>query len=168
MANGKKNQNVRQVRHADDPPAQTKEEHITEITDWDIKLDYKYYKAKLNSLREKVEGTEGEAWEERALENIAPTWWDDYNAGSFDPDLSLPEWRRAFKQNQERLKREMEFGRPVQWRGKPLEINKGGVIPRKPRKPREFAHGGAYRGKAHAYAAGGRVTDTSKPKGRKK
>ena len=44
------------------------------------------------------------------------------------------------------------------------EYKKGGVK----RKPREFAHGGAYRGKAHAYAAGGRVTDTSKPKGRKK
>ena len=45
---------------------------------------------------------------------------------------------------------------------------KGGRIKSTVRKPREFAHGGAYRGKAHAYAAGGRVTDTSKPKGRKK
>ena len=41
---------------------------------------------------------------------------------------------------------------------------KGGTI----RKPREFARGGVYRGKPHAYAAGGRVIDTSKPTRRKK
>jgi len=38
--------------------------------------------------------------------------------------------------------------------------NKGGSVTAK-RKPREFAKGGTYRGKPHAYAAGGRVTDTS-------
>jgi len=45
-----------------------------------------------------------------------------------------------------------------------LSLRKGGQVKPKPkpntRKPREFAAGGAYKGKKHMYAAGGRVMDT--------
>ena len=42
------------------------------------------------------------------------------------------------------------------------EHKKGGLKRKPPtRAPREFARGGAYRGKPHSYAAGGRVTDAS-------
>tara|TARA_R100000963_G_C4613579_1_gene83207 strand:- start:252 stop:752 length:501 start_codon:yes stop_codon:yes gene_type:complete len=47
-----------------------------------------------------------------------------------------------------------------------LALRKGGQVKPKPntRKPREFAAGGAYKGKKHMYAAGGRVMDTRRKK----
>jgi hypothetical protein len=48
--------------------------------------------------------------------------------------------------------------------GPQTRVKKGGVVRKKGqiKNPREFVRGGMYRGKPHAYAAGGRVTDTSK------
>lgn len=49
------------------------------------------------------------------------------------------------------------------------EHKKGGLKRKPPtRASREFAKGGAYRGKPHSYAAGGRVTDTSPPAKKRK
>ena len=174
MPNGTNNKNVRQVRHrqggGDSLPSQTKEEHIKEIENWDLRRSYDDYRRKLERLRDKVEGTEGEAWEEWALENIAPWWWDDYNSGPFDPDLSFHEWRRALKGIEKRREFEREFGPPWQHAitGKPIEINKGGVIPRKPRKPRKVSKvrkGGAIKRKPSTVSKvrkGGAIKRTSR------
>ena len=48
--------------------------------------------------------------------------------------------------------------------GSQTRVKKGGVVRKKGqiKNPREFVRGGMYRGKPHAYAAGGRVMDNSK------
>jgi hypothetical protein len=79
-------------------------------------------------------------------------------------DLSLIGGVRHYEDEEDRgrlnpdLRPDVSPGHPAaQKRG---NHNKGGSVTAK-RKPREFAKGGTYRGKPHAYAAGGRVTDTS-------
>ena len=139
MPNGTNNKNVRQVRHrqggGDSLPSQTKEEHIEEIVDWDLRRWYGIHKDRLQKLREK------KPVDRRAFKRLTPYWWDEYSKGPFDPDLSFAEYSRAFKDVEKRREFEREFGPPMQHAvtGKPFEINKGGVIPRKPRKPRKVS-----------------------------
>jgi len=89
-------------------------------------------------------------------------FWKDYKGERDDRGLptNLEEELRKKEEKWHRRQGQMPPPTPtVSGTRKPVSrtYRKGGVN----RKPREFAKGGAYRGKPHSYAAGGRVTDAS-------